>query len=210
MLRQPTRKDMAPATRRHSVRDITNRSVRRRGNLFAWLNIYTSYHKRSTKGTRNVTRNQGSHASKHVGKSAMTNRDPQSVEGLTLLKENERNYPTSPNDAKLEAFENAHPDRDYWVELDCPEFTSMCPITGQPDFGHLVIRYIPDKQCVESKSLKLYLFSYRNCGAFHEDVTNRILDDLIAAIAPRRAIVRGSFRPRGGIAINVEACYPSS
>jgi 7-cyano-7-deazaguanine reductase len=129
-------------------------------------------------------------------------------EGLTLLRQNESRYPSSPEETRLEGFENSHPERDYWIELDCPEFTSMCPITGQPDFGHITIRYIADKQCVESKSLKLYLFSFRNYGAFHEAVTNRILDDLVATIHPRKAIVSGRFRPRGGIAINVEATYP--
>ena len=104
----------------------------------------------------------------------------QEHEGLTLLRQNESRYPSSPEETRLEGFENSHPERDYWIELDCPEFTSMCPITGQPDFGHITIRYIADKQCVESKSLKLYLFSFRNYGAFHEAVTNRILPGLIA------------------------------
>ena len=129
---------------------------------------------------------------------------------LTLLNQGERNYPASPDDARLEAFANTHPDRDYWVEFDCPEFTSLCPITNQPDFGHITIRYIPNKHCVESKSLKLYLFSYRNHGTFHEEAVNRILDDVVKAIAPRRAIVKGIFNPRGGIAITVEAAHPAT
>jgi 7-cyano-7-deazaguanine reductase len=116
--------------------------------------------------------------------------------------------PRSPAEARLEAFQNTHPGRDYWVEFDCPEFTSLCPVTGQPDFGRIVIRYIPDKRCLESKSLKLYLFSFRNTGAFHEEAANRILDDIVHAVGPRRAVVRGEFRPRGGIAITVEAAYP--
>jgi len=129
---------------------------------------------------------------------------------LTLLRKSRTRIPASPDRARLEAFDNTHPDRDYWVTFDCPEFTSICPVTGQPDFGHITIRYVPDKRCVESKSLKLYLFAYRNHGAFHEEVVNRILDDLVRKIKPRRAAVRGEFRPRGGIAIAVDAVYPAS
>jgi 7-cyano-7-deazaguanine reductase len=130
--------------------------------------------------------------------------------GLTLLKRSIRKYPDSPDRAKLEAFGNAYPERDFWVEFDCPEFTSLCPVTGQPDFGHLTIRYVPGRLCVESKSLKIYLFSFRNHGTFHEEVVNRVLDDLVKAIQPRQAVVRGVFRPRGGIAISVEAAYPAA
>ena len=126
---------------------------------------------------------------------------------LTLLKENENKYPDSPENAKLEIFKNSHPERDYWITFDCPEFTALCPITNQPDFGKITIRYIPDKLCVESKSLKLYLFSFRNHGTFHEEVVNRILDDLVEACKPRKAAVYGDFNPRGGIAIKVEAGY---
>jgi 7-cyano-7-deazaguanine reductase len=133
---------------------------------------------------------------------------PLPEEELTLLRANERDYPASPAQAQLEAFTNTHPERDYWIEFDCPEFTSLCPITGQPDFGHITIRYIADQKCLESKALKLFLFSFRNEGAFHEQVVNDILDAVVAAISPRRAVVRGEFRPRGGIAITVEACYP--
>lgn len=133
-------------------------------------------------------------------------KDPQ--EGLTLLKANHSDYPTDPALAKLETFPNPYPKREYEITLDCPEFTALCPITGQPDFGHLTITYVADKLCVESKSLKLYLFAYRNHGAFHEAVTNQILDDLIRACKPRRATVFGNFRPRGGIAIQVRAHYP--
>jgi 7-cyano-7-deazaguanine reductase len=128
--------------------------------------------------------------------------------GLTLLKPGQTSYPASPDKATLETFPNTHPERNYWIEFDCPEFTSLCPVTGQPDFGHITLRYVADKACVESKSLKLYLFSFRNHGAFHEEVVNRILDDLVALLKPRRAIVAGEFRPRGGIAITVEAAYP--
>jgi len=128
--------------------------------------------------------------------------------GLTLLKRSAQAYPDSPDKAKLEAFENAYPKRDYWVHFDCPEFTCLCPITGQPDFAHITIRYIPNKLCLESKAMKLYLFSFRNHGTFHEEVVNRILDDVVKAIKPRQAIVEGVFNPRGGIGITIEAEYP--
>jgi 7-cyano-7-deazaguanine reductase len=138
----------------------------------------------------------------------MTGPTPSDRENLTLLKASETHVPASPDEAKLETFANTHPERDYLITLDCPEFTSLCPVTGQPDFGEITIAYVPDKRCVESKSLKLYLFSFRNHGAFHEEVVNRILDDLVAACAPRSARVSGVFSPRGGIAINVTAEYP--
>jgi len=102
----------------------------------------------------------------------------------------------------LETFENRHPDGDYWVEFLCPEFTTLCPITGQPDFAEIVIRYIPDQRMVESKSLKLYLFSFRNHGDFHEDCVNIIMKDLIKLMQPRYIEVVGNFTPRGGIAIH--------
>jgi len=137
--------------------------------------------------------------------SAEEKQTSQKTEELTLLGSNETEYPTNPLEARLETFENSHPERDYWITFDCPEFTSICPITGQPDFGHITIRYIADQRCIESKALKLYLFAYRNHGAFHEAVVNRILDDIVAACAPRQATVTGVFRPRGGIAITVEA-----
>ena len=99
----------------------------------------------------------------------------------------------------LETFENEFPQRDYMIEITCPEFTSVCPKTGQPDFGLLTFEYIPDKLCVELKSLKLYLQQFRNEGIFYEKVTNTILDDFVAAVAPRRAILTAEFTPRGGI-----------
>ncbi len=129
------------------------------------------------------------------------------MDNLSLLAHSQTPVPNSPEEAKLECFDNTHPDREYWIKFDCPEFTSICPITGQPDFGHILIEYIPAERCVESKSLKIYLFSFRNHGAFHEAVTNQILDDIVEACSPRRAKVTGSFRPRGGIAIHVEAEY---
>jgi 7-cyano-7-deazaguanine reductase len=99
----------------------------------------------------------------------------------------------------LETFANPRPERDYHIAFECPEFTCLCPLTGQPDFATIRIEYVPDKLCVELKSLKLYLWSYRNEGAFHEAVTNRILEDLVAALAPRRIKVVGDFSVRGGI-----------
>ena len=107
----------------------------------------------------------------------------------------------------LEAFENQHPERDYWVQFNCPEFTALCPITGQPDFGEIKILYIPDEKMVESKSLKLYLFSFRNHGDFHEDVINIILNDLVKLMDPRYIEVVGLFVPRGGISIHPYVNY---
>jgi 7-cyano-7-deazaguanine reductase len=107
----------------------------------------------------------------------------------------------------LEAVANPHPDRDYEVAMALPEFTCLCPITGQPDFATIRIRYVPDQHLVELKSLKLYMWSYRDEGAFHEDVTNRILNDLVAAIRPRWAEVTGDFNVRGGIKTDVRAAY---
>src|ERR1700679_1401429 len=106
--------------------------------------------------------------------------------------------PSEPSKA-LETFPNANPERDYLIRFECPEFTCVCPRTGQPDFATILIRYVPEKLCVELKSLKLYLWSYRDEGAFHEAVTNRILDDLAKAMAPRAIEVVGDFRVRGGI-----------
>jgi 7-cyano-7-deazaguanine reductase len=103
----------------------------------------------------------------------------------------------------LETFDNQFPDRDYVIEIVCPEFTSVCPKTGQPDFGTLTITYTPDRKCVELKSLKMYLQSFRNQGIFYENVTNRILDDLVAVLAPRRLKLVAAFTPRGGISTSV-------
>jgi 7-cyano-7-deazaguanine reductase len=102
----------------------------------------------------------------------------------------------------LEAFDNKHPGNDYWVRFNCPEFTSLCPITGQPDFATIQIDYVPAVKMVESKSLKLYLFSFRNHGAFHEDCVNIIMKDLIALMHPKYIEVTGLFTPRGGISIH--------
>ena len=102
----------------------------------------------------------------------------------------------------LDSFSNAHPDRDYWVTFTCPEFTTLCPKTGQPDFATLTIRYIPDEKLVESKSLKLYLFGFRNNGDFHEDVINVIFNDLEKLLSPKYMEVYGKFAARGGISID--------
>ena len=116
--------------------------------------------------------------------------------------------PAQPS-GKLEIFDNPNPERDYLIAFDCPEFTCICPRTGQPDFATLRIRYIPDRRCVELKSLKLYLWSYRSEGAFHEAVTNRILADLTGAIEPRWMRVVGDFFVRGGIHTVVTATHRS-
>ena len=107
----------------------------------------------------------------------------------------------------LETFENKHQDNDYWVQFNCPEFTSLCPITGQPDFAEIKIMYIPAKRMVESKSLKLYLFSFRNNGDFHEDCVNIIMKDLVKLMEPKYIEVVGLFTPRGGISIYPYANY---
>lgn len=109
---------------------------------------------------------------------------------------------------ELESFPNPRPDRPYEIRFECPEFTCVCPKTGQPDFATIRIRYTPAETCVELKSLKLYLWSYRDEGAFHEAVTNQILDDLVALLSPRNITVEGDFMVRGGIHTVVEASYP--
>ena len=111
--------------------------------------------------------------------------------------------------AELETFDNPHPNRDYIITHVAPEFTSVCPKTGQPDYGTITVEYVADAKCVELKSLKLYLQSYRNEGVFYEDVINRILDDLVAALAPRHLAVTGEFAPRGGMHSIVTAEYTS-
>lgn len=110
----------------------------------------------------------------------------------------------------LETFENRNAHRDYSIEIRCPEFTSVCPKTGQPDFGVITITYVPEQRCVELKSLKYYLQSFRNEGIFYENVTNRILDDLVAVVAPRRMTVLADFSARGGITTRVTAEYSAT
>ncbi len=136
--------------------------------------------------------------------------DEKRFAGLTQLKASQTSFPLTPTAAKLETFDNMFTDRDYLIEFNCPEYTSLCPVTGQPDMGSIVIRYIPDKYCIESKSLKLYLFSFRNYNTFHEEAVNLILDTVVKACSPRRAEVVGRFCPRGGIAINVKAVFGDS
>jgi 7-cyano-7-deazaguanine reductase len=110
----------------------------------------------------------------------------------------------------LETFQNQYPDRDYTIQIVCPEFTSVCPKTGQPDFGTLSIAYVPEAKCVELKSLKFYLQQYRNEGIFYETVTNRIVDDLVAVLRPRRLTLTAVFNPRGGITTSVTVNFESS
>ena len=116
----------------------------------------------------------------------------------------------SPRPPALETFPNPKPERDYVIRFDCPEFTCLCPKTGQPDFATIRVEYVPDALCVELKSWKLYLWSYRDRGAFHEAVTNQILDDLVAATRPRQARVEGVFNVRGGITTTIVASYAKS
>jgi 7-cyano-7-deazaguanine reductase len=116
-------------------------------------------------------------------------------------------YPKGYDPTVLETFENAHPEHDYFVKFNCPEFTSLCPITGQPDFATLTIHYIPARKMVESKSLKIYLFSFRNHGAFHEDCVNIVMKDLIKLMNPKYIEVWGKFLPRGGISIDPYCNY---
>ena len=123
-----------------------------------------------------------------------------SIEGLSHLG-SKTEYKDDYAPEVLEAFENKHQENDYWVTFNCPEFTSLCPITGQPDFATIHINYIPDVKMVESKSLKLYLFSFRNHGAFHEDCVNIMMKDLVNLMNPRYLEVIGVFTPRGGISI---------
>lgn len=134
-------------------------------------------------------------------------RTKEELSGVTLLGENKTHYPADYAPAVLETFPNKHPENDYLVTFNCPEFTSLCPKTGQPDFAEIVVSYIPNERMVESKSLKLYLFSFRNHGDFHEDCINIILNDLVKLMAPKYMEVTGFFTPRGGISIYPFANY---
>lgn len=127
--------------------------------------------------------------------------------GLSLLGNKKNVYDDHYNPDVLETFVNKHPDNDYMVTFHCPEFTSLCPITGQPDFAEIKINYIPNERMVESKSLKLYLFSFRNQGDFHEDCINIIMKDLVKLMQPKYLEVKGIFTPRGGISIYPFANY---
>ncbi len=134
-------------------------------------------------------------------------RSPEEVKDCTLLGNQGVKYPTQYCPEILETFPNKHPENEYLVTFNCPEFTSLCPKTGQPDFAEIIISYIPRINMVESKSLKLYLFSFRNHGDFHEDCVNIIMKDLVKLMDPKYLEVRGIFTPRGGISIYPFANY---
>ena len=137
----------------------------------------------------------------------MEGRTAEEKQGITLLGNQKTKYPDDYAPQMLETFINKHQDKDYFVKFNCPEFTSLCPITGQPDFATIYISYIPDVRMVESKSLKLYLYSFRNHGDFHEDCVNIIMKDLIKLMDPKYIEVWGKFTPRGGISIDPYCNY---
>jgi 7-cyano-7-deazaguanine reductase len=137
----------------------------------------------------------------------MSGRSEKELTGVTLLGAEKTKYPTDYDPSVLEYFINKHPQRDYFVKFNCPEFTSLCPMTGQPDFATIYISYVPDEKLVESKSLKLYLFSFRNHGDFHEDCINIIMEELIKLMSPKYIEVWGKFTPRGGICIDPYCNY---
>jgi len=128
---------------------------------------------------------------------------------LTLLGHSEARIPASPAEAQLETFPNPAR-RKFWIHFETSDFTSLCPVTGQADFAKIEIDYMPDKLCVESKSLKFYLASFRNERAFNEAITNRILDDFVRACAPREAVVTAAFSARGGISLRVRVAFPDA
>lgn len=134
-------------------------------------------------------------------------RDNKDLEGVSLLGSSETKYPQQYAPEILESFPNKHPENNYWVKFNAPEFTSLCPMTGQPDFGSVYISYVPNKRLVESKSLKLYLFSFRNNGDFHEDCANIIMKDLIRLLDPNYIEVWCKFTPRGGLSIDPYCNY---
>ena len=140
-------------------------------------------------------------------KTHYTGRQKEEMKDVTLLGNQGVAYQFDYDPSILESFDNKHPDNDYWVKFNCPEFTSLCPITAQPDFATIYISYIPDQKMVESKSLKLYLFSFRNHGDFHEDCVNIIMKDLIKLMEPKYIEVWGKFTPRGGISIDPYCNY---
>lgn len=166
-------------------------------------------HRRKIKGLTNQGGNAIIKMENPKGKGAfqMSGRTDEETKGLSLLGKNGVKYPGDYSPQVLETFVNKHPENDYFVKFNCPEFTSLCPITGQPDFACIYISYIPDVKMVESKSLKLYLFSFRNHGDFHEDCVNIIMKDLIKLMDPRYIEVWGKFTPRGGISIDPYCNY---
>ena len=137
----------------------------------------------------------------------MSGRTKEETDGITHLGSKGTKYDFNYFPEVLETFVNKHPDHDYFVKFNCPEFTSLCPMTGQPDFGNVIISYVPSERMVESKSLKLYLFSFRNHGDFHEDCMNIIMKDLIKLMDPKYIEVWGKFTPRGGISIDPYCNY---
>jgi 7-cyano-7-deazaguanine reductase len=126
---------------------------------------------------------------------------------LTLLGQPVAHYPDAPSAKTIETFKNQYGDRRYLVKFECADFTSLCPVTGQPDFAKITIEYVPGDRCVETKSLKFYLASYRNTRSFNEEIVNRILDDVVSACGPKEALVYGEFASRGGISLSAEAEY---
>ena len=137
----------------------------------------------------------------------MSGRNAEELQGVTKLGSEGTQYLANYDPSVLETFPNQHPDNDYFVKFNCPEFTSLCPMTGQPDFATIYISYVPSERMVESKSLKLYLFSFRNHGDFHEDCMNVIMKDLIRLMEPKYIEVWGKFTPRGGISIDPYCNY---
>ncbi len=138
----------------------------------------------------------------------MPSKPRKNPKSFRLLGKNEPKFPDHPSPGILDTFPNKSAKRDYWIQFDCPEFTSMCPVTGQPDFGVIRIRYIPDSVCIETKSLKYYLAAFRNTRSFNEEIANRILEDLVSVCQPRKMIIEASFASRGGIKVSVEASFP--
>ncbi len=136
------------------------------------------------------------------------NRAKSAYANLNLLGRSAAKFPDKPSAKILETFQNRYSKRDYWIRFECQEFTSMCPVTGQPDFAKIRIDYVPDERCIETKSLKFYLASFRNTRSFNEEVANRILDDLVTACAPRRVNVHGEFAARGGVSVTVDVSHP--
>ena len=128
-------------------------------------------------------------------------------ESLTLLGRPASPYPSAPSAKTIETFKNQYANRRYLIKFECADFTSLCPVTGQPDFAKITIEYVPSDHCIETKSLKFYLASYRNTRSFNEEIVNRILDDVVAACSPHEASVYGEFAARGGIGLSVEAQY---
>ena len=129
---------------------------------------------------------------------------------LTLLGRPVTHYPNAPSAKTIESFPNEYANRHYLIKFECADFTSLCPITGQPDFAKITIEYVPAARCIETKSLKFYLASYRNTRSFNEEIVNRILDDVVTACSPHEALVYGEFASRGGIKLSVEATYPDA